>query len=408
MTDSHAAQLPQPFNAAFFADPYSVYARLRSEASVHHVALQDGSPIWLVTREADVRAGLYDPRLSVSKAHSRAGYKGFSLPPALDANLVNMDPPDHLRLRRLVSKVFTPRHVENLRGGIQGTADHLADGLAKLLDNEGVADVVTGFANHLPVAVIGDLLGVPEADRRPFADRVSAMVAPEHPSHVAEAVDHLHRYLIDLVASRRANPDDNLLSELIAVRDEGDRLSENELVSLAFLLLMAGSESAQHLITSGLLTLLSHPDQLAAIRDDWTLLPSAVEELLRYAHPNHMAIRRFPVERIEMGGTSIPPGETVMLCLASANRDPDRYPDPDQFDIFRQDKTHLSLGQGLHYCLGASLARMEIETALATLLRRFPGLGLATRVEELPWRTSVRSRALKALLVTNSQSSYIS
>ncbi|MDP9612915.1 cytochrome P450 [Streptomyces demainii] len=120
-----------------------------------------------------------------------------------------------------------------------------------------------------------------------------------------------------------------------------------------------------------------------------------------------MAIRRFPVERIEMGGTSIPPGETVMLCLASANRDPDRYPDPDQFDIFRQDKTHLSLGQGLHYCLGASLARMEIETALATLLRRFPGLGLATRVEELPWRTSVRSRALKALLVTNSQSSYI-
>ncbi|GAA1238077.1 cytochrome P450 family protein [Streptomyces rhizosphaericus] len=400
MTDP--TNMPQPFDAAFFKDPYSVYARLRAEKSVHHIALPDGSPIWLVTREADVRAGLHDLRLSVSKTHSRAGYKGFSLPPALDANLVNMEPSDHLRLRRLISKGFTPRHVEKLRGGVQETANQLADDLAKRLDTEGTADVVTGFANHLPITVIGDLLGVPEADRAPFADRVSQMVAPEHPSDVANAVDYLHRYLIDLVALRRARPDDNLLSALISVRDEGDRLSENELVSLAFILLMAGSENAQHLITSGLLTLLNHPDQLAAIRADWALLPSAVEELLRYAHPNHMAIRRFPVERIEIGGTSIPAGETVMLCLASANRDPDRYPNPDAFDILRQDVTsHLSLGQGLHYCLGASLARMEIGIALAVLLQRFPNIESVTPVDELPWRTSVRSRALKHLVVTS-------
>ncbi|MFF4739727.1 cytochrome P450 [Streptomyces sp. NPDC001262] len=391
--------LPQPFDAAFLADPWRGYARLREAAPVHRIALPDGSPVWLVLREADVRAWIADPRLSVNKARSGVGYKGFSLPPALDANLLNIDPEDHLRLRRLVSQGFTPRRVEDLGGLVQAAADRLADGLAADVDAHGSADLVTGFSNPLPLVVIGDLLGVPEADRRPFSEWVGTMLTPEHPGQVVEAIGRVHRFLEELVAARRAAPGDDLLSALIAARDEGDRLSEDELVSLAFLILMAGSENVQHLISGGLLTLLQHPEQLAALRAEPELLPGAVEELLRYALPNQMAIRRFPVEPVEIGGVAVPAGDTVMLCLASAHRDPDRYPEPDRFDIRRADKAHLALGQGVHYCLGAPLARMEIRIALETLLDRFPDLGLAVPAGELQWRTSFRSRALRALPV---------
>ncbi|MFH8787980.1 cytochrome P450 family protein [Streptomyces roseoverticillatus] len=394
------AALPRPFDAAFFTDPYPVYARLRAAGSVHRIALPDGSPARLVTHEADVRAALTDPRLSVNKAHSGSGYKGFALPPALDANLLNIDPADHLRLRRLVSKGFTPRRVEELRGRVRATADRLADALAGRIAEEGSADLVTEFANPLPLTVIGDLLGVPEADRRPFSADVGTMFAPEHPAQVGEAVDRIHRFLLDLVAVRRAAPADDLLSALIAARDDGDRLGEDELVSLAFLILMAGSENAQHLISGGLLTLLGHPDQLAEVRADPSLWPGAVEELLRHGHPNQMAVRRFPVEPVELGGVRIPPGDTVLLCLASAHRDPDRYPDPDRFDIHREDKAHLALGHGMHYCLGAPLARMEIRIALAALLDRLPGIALAVPAGELRWRASFRSHALTALPVT--------
>ncbi|MFE1776022.1 cytochrome P450 [Streptomyces sp. NPDC059008] len=398
-------QLPQPFDSAHFADPYPTYARLRDEGPVHRIALPDGSPIWLVTREADVRAGLTDPRLSVNKAHSGTGYKGFSLPPALDANLLNIDSDDHLRLRRLVSKGFTPRRVEGMRELVQAAADRLATRLTSRIVAEGHADLVREFANPLPLVVIGDLLDVPEPDRRPFSSWVGTMIAPEQPGQVAEAVDHIQRFLIDLVALRRTNPGDDLLSALIAARDEGDRLSEDELVSLAFLILMAGSENAQHLISGGLLTLLRHPDQLAALRADPSLLPGAVEEILRYAHPNQMAIRRFPTEPLEIGGVSIPPGDTVLLCLASAHRDPARYLDPDRFNIHREDKAHLALGQGMHYCLGAPLARMEVQVALSTLLGGFPDLALAIPADQLSWRASFRSHALTALpLVTESSS----
>ncbi|MEU8976923.1 cytochrome P450 [Streptomyces monashensis] len=195
-------------------------------------------------------------------------------------------------------------------------------------------------------------------------------------------------------------PGDDLLSDLIAARDEGDKLNENELVSLAFLILTAGSEDVQHVITNGLLTLLSHPKQLDLIRADPALLPAAVEKILRYSHSNQMAIRRFPLDDIEIGGVHIPQGETVMLCLASANRDSARYPDADRFDIQRDDKSHLTLGHGLHYCLGAALGRMEIHAALATLLRRFPRLRLALPPHELRWRSSWRSHALRELPIT--------
>ncbi|MFE3216075.1 cytochrome P450 family protein [Streptomyces antimycoticus] len=396
MTGLPVGHLPQPFDAAFLDNPYPRYAQLREESAVHRVALPDGSPIWLVLREEDVRAGLTDSRLSVNKAHSGIGYKGFSLPPALDANLLNIDPEDHQRLRRLVSKAFTARRVEGLRGSVQTAVDRLADELA----SQGGGDLVSAFSLPLPLMVIGDLLAVPEADRRRFSTWVSNMLTPESRQQIKEAVENIHAFLLDLVAARRGALGDDMLSALIAVRDEGDQLTEDELVSLAFLLLMAGSENAQHLISAGLVTLLQRPDEVAELRSEPGLLPEAVEELLRYAHPNQMAIRRFPTEPIEIGGTQIPAGDTVMLCLASAHRDPERYPSPDEFDIHREDKWHLALGQGMHYCLGAPLARMEIQIALHTLLHRFPQLDLAVPPEQLQWRTSFRSRALKAVPVT--------
>ncbi|EPD96026.1 hypothetical protein HMPREF1486_01056 [Streptomyces sp. HPH0547] len=199
---------------------------------------------------------------------------------------------------------------------------------------------------------------------------------------------------------RRKAPGDDLLSALIAARDEDDRLTEDELCSLAFLVLGAGIENVQHLLSAGFLALLRHPGQLAALRGDSSLLPDAVEELMRYAHSQLTAIRRFPTEPVEIAGTTIPAGDTVLLCPASANRDPERYPAPDRLDIRRRDNAHLSLGQGMHYCLGAPLARMQTGLALETLLGRFPGLRPAVEEDRLQWRTSFRSHALRALPLT--------
>ncbi|MFF9428408.1 cytochrome P450 [Streptomyces sp. NPDC014746] len=392
--------LPQPFDAASLQDPYATYARLRDQGAVHRIALPDASTAWLVVKESNVRAGLTDPRLSVNKAHAGSGYKGFSLPAALDANLLNIDPADHLRLRRLVSKAFTPRRIDGLRQSVQGLCSNLVQQVVHHLHADGTADVIDMLAAPLPLAVIGELLGIPEQDRQPFATWVGTMQAPSSAHDVTEAIAHIYRYLLDLIALRRRQDDGNLISGLITVRDNGDQLSENELLSLAFLILSAGTDNTQHVISSSILTLLQHPDQLEAIRQDPKLIPDAVEELLRYTTPNHTAIRRFPTEDITIAETAIPAGDTVLLCLASAHRDPLRYPEPDRFDIRRTDKTHLTLGLGYHYCLGAPLARMQIQAAITTLIQRLPHLELALPAKDLPWRRSFRSHALQRLPVT--------
>ncbi|WP_020120028.1 cytochrome P450 [Streptomyces canus] len=379
--------------------PYDVYRRLRDTAPVHRIAGPDGTPAWIVTRYDDVRAALADPRLSLDKRHATAGtYKGFSLPPALDANLLNMDPPDHTRIRRLVGRAFTPRRIERLRGPIRNTADRLLDALG----DDGTTDLIASYAAPLPITVICDLLGIPDEHRLDFRVWTDTLVAPDPaagPGAAKEAVVAMLGYFTRLLADKRRDPADDLLSDLIAVRDEGDRLSEDELMSLAFLILFAGYENTVQLIGNAALALFQHPEQLTALREDPSLLPAAVEEFLRYEGPALLAIRRFPVEDVTLGGVTIPAGETVWVSPSAANRDPARFPDPDRLDLDRPDASgHLSLGHGIHYCLGAPLARAETEIALAALLERFPDLALADPAPR--WRASLRARGLLALRVS--------
>ncbi|ARZ66533.1 cytochrome P450 [Streptomyces albireticuli] len=386
--------------AALVSDPYGTYARLREAGPVHRFTGPDGRPAWLVTRYEDVRAGLADPRLSLDKAHAAPGnYGGFSLPPALDANLLNMDPPDHTRVRRLVVKAFTPGRTEKLREPVRRTADALLDAV----EADGRADLLAAYAGPLPIAVICDLLGVPPEARKDFRAWTDAMIAPDRtrPHLMKEAVGELLRFFTGLIAAKRAAPADDLLSDLIAVRDgEGDdRLSEDELTSLAFLILFAGYENTVHLIANSVLALLDHPELMRQLRMDPDGMGAAFDEFNRWEAPAPLAIRRFPLEDIEIGGVTVPAGETVLLSVASANRDPRHFEDPERLDPNRERKGHLGLGHGIHYCLGAPLARMETEIALAALLERFPGLTLDVPREELEWRPSMRARGLISLPV---------
>lgn len=379
-------------------DPYAVYARLREAGPVHRITGTDGLPAWLVTRYDDVRQALADPRLSLDKRNAApGGYRGLALPPALDANLLNMDPPDHTRIRRLVSKAFTPRRVDLLREPIRKTADVLLDAIAPL----GRADLISSYAAPLPITVICDLLGVTPDDRQDFRSWTDALVAPDpaQPEKAKQAVRAMLGFFTGLLAAKRAAPADDLLSALIAVRDDEDRLTEDELMSLAFLILFAGYENTVHLIGNATLALLSHPDQLAVLRAAPGRLGLAIEELARYDGPAPLAIRRFPTEDVTVGGVGIPAGETVLLSLAAAHRDPRRFTDPDRLDIGRDATGHLALGHGIHYCLGAPLARMETEIALAALLDRFPGIALDLLPDGPQWRPSMRARGLLSLPV---------
>ncbi|MEV7681565.1 cytochrome P450 [Streptomyces sp. NPDC088341] len=377
--------------------PYDVFRDLRTASPVHRITGTDGQPAWLVTRYDDVRAALADPRLSLDKAHAREGnYRGLALPPALDANLLNMDPPDHTRLRRLVGRAFTPSRVEQLRTPIRAAAGRLLNALGA----QGTTDLIAAYAAPLPITVICELLGIPESHRRDFRSWGSALIAPDphRPQAAKEAVVAMMGFFRELMAHKRRSPADDLLSDLIAVRDaDDDRLTEDELMSLAFLILFAGYENSVQLIGNAVLALLQNPDQMAFLRKDLSRIPAAVEEFARYEGPALLAIRRFPTQNVAIGDVTIPAGDTVLLSLSAANRDPDRFPDPDRLDLGREAAGHVALGHGIHYCLGAPLARLETEIALAELLERFEDLELAET--DLHWRPSLRARGLVELPV---------
>jgi cytochrome P450 len=380
--------------AEYFSDPYSVHARLRIEHPVAPVIMPGGTPAWLVTGYAQARAALSDPRLLKLPKGWRPDPD--SLMASFDLHMLNLDPPDHERLRTLVNKAFTARRVEQLRPRITA----LTKGLLDDMSTRDEVDLLASFAFPLPITVICELLGVPVADRDQFrawsATIVSETVSPERFQADATA---MVGYFQALLAARRREPADDLLSALIAARDEGDRLNENELLSMTFLLLVAGHETTVNLIASGMLALLLNPGELARLRADRSLLGSAVEELLRYVNPVNNATFRFTGEPVEIDGVPIGPGEVVLVSLSGANRDPSRYADPDRLDLGRDSGGHAAFGHGIHYCLGAPLARLEAEIAFGGLLDRFGEMTLAVPPDALRWRPSTLIHGLESLPV---------
>ncbi|WP_432835287.1 cytochrome P450 family protein [Dactylosporangium sp. CA-092794] len=402
---------------ALLADPHGFSATLRASGPAHRLTLPDGSPVWLLTRYADVRAALADPRLSLDKRNSAGGWAGFSLPPRLDANLLNMDAPDHTRIRRLVAPVFTPRRVEALRPRIERTANDLLDRLAAA-DTD--ADLVSGYATPLSIATICDVLGLPDADVDQMRAWTNTLMSPppDDPKAPARAVMAIERFLVDLIHRKRAEisrkgaerssgeagrasgeAGDDLLTAMITARDADDRLSEEELTSLAFLTLFAGYENSINLIGNCVLALLRHPHLLDDVRDDAGLRRAAIDETLRHEPAAQLSIRRFAREDLAYGPVTIPKGATVLLSLAAANRDPSVVDDPDAFRLRRPSAPHLGLGHGPHHCLGAALAILETDVAVGELLRRHPRLTLAEPSGGPAWRRSFRSRSLSALRV---------
>jgi cytochrome P450 len=362
------------------ADPYPRYAGLRERAPVHHSSFG----LWTLTGYEDCQQLL---RHSGVGKDFRGAVKSLGLDDADReaqdrfrndrSNMLVTDPPDHTRLRGLVTRAFTNRTVEALRPRIVALVDELLDTF------DGEVEVMDALAFPLPVTVIGDMLGVPAADRpmlRPLVRSITAIlelvVSPEALAEAVEADDQLSRYFADLVAERRANPRDDLLTKLIEAEDKGDQLTEHELISTAILLFAAGFETTTHLIGNGLLALLRHPDQLDRLRADRSLLPRAVEELLRYDSPVQIAART-TYEDVSLGGHDIPSGSLVLALLGAANRDPARFHDPDRLDVGREEGPPMSFGGGIHFCLGAALARAEGQIVLDRLLDRFTTMELA-------------------------------
>lgn len=393
-----------PWSPPFVADPYPGYARLRAAGRVHWFA---PSRQWLVPHHTDVRALLRDRRLGRTYLHRFTHEEfGRTPPPAghepfhvLNGNgLLDLEAPDHTRIRRLVSKAFTPRRVEALAPTVRRLARELVDGLVA----EGGGDLIAAVAEPLPVAVIAEMLGIPAADRallRPWSADICGMYelnpGEETARRAVRASADFSAYLRELIADRRAHPGDDLISALIVAYEEGDRLTEQEMVSTCVLLLNAGHEATVNTTGNGWWALFRHPDQLAALRADHGLLPRAVEELMRYDTPLQL-FERWVLDDIEVAGTVIPRGSEVALLFGSANRDPACVPDPDRLDVTRADNPHLSLGAGIHYCLGAPLARLELAASYGEILRQAPGLRL---VKEPQWKPGFVIRGLRELLV---------
>ncbi|WP_432030259.1 cytochrome P450 family protein [Streptomyces sp. 1222.5] len=383
------------FGDAFRRDPHTVYARLRAEGPVHRIRIpgaDESHRPWLVVGYEEARAALADPRLAKDATKIDAAFFDEEL---IGKHMLLADPPQHTRLRGLVTRAFTMRRVEALRPRVQRITDDLLDEMLP----HGRADLVESLAYPLPITVICELLGVPEMDRAEFRKMSTEVVAPSGPQAEYDAVVRLAEYLTELIDDKsRTGPTGDLLSDLIrTTAEDGDRLSPGELRGMAFLLLIAGHETTVNLIGNGVLALLTHPDQLALLRADMSLLDGAVEEMLRYDGPVENATFRFAAEPLEIGGTHIAQGDQVVIGLAAAQRDGSRHTDPDRFDIRREPRGHLAFGHGLHHCLGAPLARLEARTAIGSLLERAPGLALDGEPGE--WLPGMLIRGVRSLPV---------
>jgi cytochrome P450 PksS len=394
---------PDIASPAHKADPYPFYARLREQSPVHRVTLASGQPAWLVVRYDDVASVLKDSRFAKDKRTALTPEqvrKQPWIPPMfrpLERNMLDVDAPDHDRLRALVQTAFTPRLVEGLRPRVQA----LADGLLDRLRGRPQFDLIRDYALPIPITVIADMLGVPEADRHRFHRWSKAMVAADPAgTGMLLVIPHVWaflRFVRRLIQAKRANPGDDLLSALVQAEEAGDRLSEDELVAMAFLLLIAGHETTVNLIGNGVLALLQHPDQLVRLRAEPGIIKPAVEELLRYASPLLTATERYAREDVTVAGVTIPRGEQVFAALASANRDERQFPDADRLDLGREPNRHLAFGLGPHFCLGAPLARLEGQVAINALLCRADGVTLGVAPAALRWRRGLVLRGLESL-----------
>ena len=391
-------------------NPYPFYARLREEAPVCRVPLTGKQTAWLVTGYADVAVAFKDARFVKDKRNAQTPEQAAKEPwvPAffkpLTRNMLDLDVPDHTRLRALVHKAFTPRLVERMRERVETLTEELLT--EELLDTAGKRaslDLIRDYALPVPTTVIAEMLGVPAGDRHRFHRWSSGIVSANASGwgmlKAIPSVMAFLRYIRKLVEARRADPQDDLVSALVQAEEAGESLSADELVAMIFLLLVAGYETTVNLIGNGTLALLRNPGEMNRLRGNPSLIETAIEELLRYESPLETATERYAREAVEIAGSTIPRGALVYLVIASANRDGSQFPDPDRLDLGRDPNRHLSFGQGIHYCLGAPLARLEGRIAISTLLRKAPGLRLAVSPEALRWRRGMVLRGLAALPV---------
>ena len=364
-------RLPDLSTAIGQADPFPILAAVRESGPVRRMTMRPGIPVWVVSRYADVLAAFSDPRLS-NDPHQTREFAAVLEGDFFSRSMIGTDPPEHTRLRRLVSKAFTVRRIEALRPRVQQITD--------------------------------ELLGVPQADRDRFRSWTDEIL--DQPVDLRRDRDRMlanrhrmHGYLTELIAAKRREPGDDLLSALIDATDEGDRLDEQDLMAMTFLLLIAGYVTTVNLIGNGTLALLRAPAELERLRADPSLVPGAVEEFLRFDGPVNPGVTRYAVDDLEIAGEHIARGDIVLLATAAADRDPDRFADPDRLDVAAPDRGHLGFGHGIHYCLGAPLARLEGQVAFAALLDRLPQLALAVPPEDLAWQGGGVLRGLRELPV---------
>ena len=414
------------FGAEFKERAFPIYAAMRAQGPVARVPMPDGRHLLLLTRYDEASEFLKDHERFVNDplhAMTEDEYAQLfdeiteGLTPEqqelaertdriLGRHLLSVDPPDHSRLRRLVAIPFTPRYIEGLRSRIQAIADELLDAVVDRARRTGrrEMELIDDFAYPLPLTVIAEMLGIPMADRTKFRDWSHAAVSftpadRSNPETMAKMIDFI-AYLLGLMAEKRANPTDDLLSGLVLAESEGDKLSEDELLSMMFLLIVAGHETTVNLIGNGTLALFEHPAEHARLRGNPELVKSAIEEMLRFYGPVEMSLTRYVREDTEFGGESMRRAEQIVALLASANHDGLRFPQPERFDISREPNRHLAFGTGIHSCLGATLARLEGQVAFAALLSRFPDLALAIARVDVKWRDATFLRGLTRLPVT--------
>lgn len=384
----------------FIRNPYPVYEQARKQDPVVRVLLPNGQYAWIVTTYEDANAVLNDARFATSHPHNEL--PTADLPPhkaIVYQNLSSVDPADHRRLRKLVQKAFTPRMIEGLRGRIEDITNELLD----KVEGKGEMKLIDDFAFPLPINVICEMLGVPVQDQHRFREWSNTIMEgvnnPEYAEKTDQTLIEFVDYLEQLVSRKRNDLQGDLISELIRVEDEGEMLTEQELYAMVFVLIVAGHETTVNLIGNGVLALLEHPNQMELLQTNPELIRSAIEEMLRYEGPVGVTNSRWATEDVVLHGKTIRKGDMVFTALSSANRDPHAFTEPDQFDITRKVNNHLAFGKGVHFCLGAPLARLEGEIAIQTLLRRMPGLRLKTGRDDLEWRNGMIIHGLKEIPV---------